>query len=204
MLVTLLYIHKSRIVPRGTILDIFKHKLFHVEQIYRKLLLLFGIVLALAIITKPDINSLLFKSLNERLIYLNVSRGTILAHPLIGFGNGQFVLKMNKFVPRGTILETWQFQPVHNVFLLIWSELGIVGLMLFVLLLWKLFHTSHNVPRGTSDLASMEHFSIYVRGILLGFIFIMLFDHYLWDIQQGQIMLWLVFALMFDSIHIDK
>ncbi len=38
--------------------------------------------------------------------------------------------------------------------------------------------------------------SIIFKAILLTFVFIMLFDHYLWDIQQGEIILWLVLGFL--------
>jgi hypothetical protein len=37
---------------------------------------------------------------------------------------------------------------------------------------------------------------IYFKSILLTFLFIMLFDHYFWDIQQGQIMIWMVMGIV--------
>jgi hypothetical protein len=145
---------------------------------------------------------------------------------------------MQKFYPQ--TLAPWQFQPVHNVFLLILSELGLIGLGLFIWWLWKLFHPANyrNVPprkfqecstwniletrgrRGTlsehglnveqsnisqegteennqyishnnTDELSRIIILRYFVAILLGLIFIMLFDHYLWDIQQGSLLLWL-------------
>jgi len=58
------------------------------------------------------------------------------------------------------------------------------------------------VPRGTIEnndyilhnnntYLSSAIFSRYFTGILLGLIFIMLFDHYIWDIQQGSLLFWL-------------
>lgn len=150
-----------------------------------------------------DWNTFLAKSMNERLFYLNVSRGTILTHPVTGIGSGQLVLKTADFVPYGTKLELWQYQPVHNVFLLIWSELGIIGLFLLIWWLWKLFHSRRNeiVPHGTisSYGAGVKHGETvdnFFKGLFLATIFIMLFDHYFWDIQQGQIMLWLIAGLL--------
>ena len=138
------------------------------------------------LMAQPDLNSVFFQSLNERLFYLNVSRGTILANPILGIGAGQSALSIPNFTNQ--IIPAWQYQPVHNVFLLIWSELGIIGL---ILLIWWLFILNNNNCNLSSSLSR-----IYFNAILLGFIFIMLFDHYFWDIQQGQIMLWLVFGLM--------
>jgi len=219
-------------------------RFFGVEHFRRKIILALGILLVLAFIARPDTNSLLFKSLNERLFYLNVSYGTISANPIVGTGSGQFVSEMDKYVPYGTIIESWQYQPVHNVFLLIWSELGIVGLILFVLWLWKLFRVeqkiaapnvncstwnngckvyelmkqdivprpprvderSQRVEAGGTMLTQHKILTVF-KGALLGLIFIMLFDHSLWDIQQGQLLLWLVAGLIVGlakNVSIDK
>ncbi len=86
---------------------------------------------------KVDFYTLFIKSLNERYLYFFISKQTILNSPLIGIGEGQFITNATKTFPN---LETWQYQPVHNIFLLIWSEWGIIGLVLFILFLWKLFH----------------------------------------------------------------
>lgn len=153
-------------------------KMFYVEHFKRKILMVLAILVLILLIAKPDFYSLFQKSLEERLVYLNVLCGTFITDPIAGLGNGQFVLEMQKYIPQK--LETWQFQPVHNVFLLILSELGLVGLILFLWFLWKLLKIK----------------SPYFKSILLAFIFIMLFDHYLWDIQQGQILLWLTFGLI--------
>jgi hypothetical protein len=124
-------------------------------------------------------------------------------HPILGIGNGQFVLEMQKYIfPK---LQDWQFQPVHNVFLLILSELGLVGLGLFIWFLWKVFHVEHFKCHSGLDPESNKILNqvqddkekkTFFKSILLSFIFIMLFDHYLWDIQQGQILLWLTFGLI--------
>jgi hypothetical protein len=150
-----------------------------------------------------NFNILVFKSLNERILYLDVSRGTILANPVLGVGVGQFVATMAKYAPK---LETWQFQPVHNVFLLIWSELGIVGLGLFCYWIYKIFSLILN-NRGMIDVdkailhnksyyLSNDRLLRYFKAILLGFLFIMLFDHYFWDIQQGSIMFWMILGFI--------
>jgi O-antigen ligase len=219
LLITTGYIVYFTNVPRGTLSLSQLKKMLHVEHLTRKLILIGGIIIALGLIIQPNTNSLLFKSLNERLFYLNVSRGTIAANPVIGIGDGQFVSDLGKYVPRGTIIQDWQYQPVHNIFLLIWSELGIIGLGMFVWLLWKMFHVEQsitkpsikcstwnnhacevyeplpnkNVPRGT--FLAHQQTLIFLKGLLLGILFIGLFDHYLWDIQQGEILVWLIFGM---------
>ncbi|MDO9231383.1 MAG: O-antigen ligase family protein [bacterium] len=239
LLIALVYIN----VPRGTLssenqgssIDCSTWNIFgRVEHL--KLIILSTLILLAStfFILKPNLDSLLFNSFSERLFYLNVPRGTFESDPIFGIGAGQSVLFMQKYFPQK--LEFWQYQPVHNVFLLIFSELGLVGLGLFIWWLWKLFHpvNSDNVPRGTlsehgagaeqkkKDLTPLSFirrgaggevdmeqeyngyilhndntylsstiFSRYFQGILLGLIFIMLFDHYIWDIQQGSLLFWL-------------
>lgn len=191
-------------VPRGT----FLHDLERSNKRFKIYILSMLIMLiSIFIIFKSDINTIILNSINERSLYLNVSRGTISTNPILGVGTGQFVFNMQEYSP--ILLETWQFQPVHNVFLLIWSELGIIGLELFIYWLYKLFHVEHSSPspyqgegrgevnekyilQNNINILSIETLLCYFKGILLGFFFIMLFDHYLWDIQQGSFLLWIV------------
>jgi hypothetical protein len=228
----LLIKEKELNVPRGTFLDGWNN--FGKMKQFRFIILsALIILLSTFIIIRPNLDSLLFNSLNERLFYLNVPRGTFESDPIFGLGAGQSVLSMQKYFPQK--LEFWQYQPVHNVFLLILSELGLIGSGLFIWWLWKFFHAcppekcstrarQKNVPRGTfntpfsllrrrvgdevggskDDVKNNDYIlhndntylssiiiSKHFQGILLGLIFIMLFDHYLWDIQQGSLIFWL-------------
>lgn len=209
-------------VPRGTLCGL---SVKQVWKRYRKLIFLVSACLILLIyITKPNSQSLIGNSLNDRLGYINVSRGTILDNPVLGLGIGQYVPYLNSL---NNLLD-WQFQPVHNVFLLIWAELGIIGLVIFIVFLWNSFQI---VPRGTiccqdimqnkncdkvefinssnnlnndylhkNNCCNCSTWNILIRryfiAIFITLIFISLFDHYLWDIQQGQIMLWMVLGIM--------
>ena len=171
------------------------------------------ILVSLFLVIHIDLNSALFQSIYERMFYLDVSRGTILAHPIIGVGQGQFVVDMQYYSAQK--LQIWQFQPVHNVYLIIWSELGIIGLVIFLAFLYNVFHMKHidndtnissrkecstwNIPRdGRETVAIMERqeYTKYLQAVLLGFIFLMLWDHYSWDIQQGQAILWILLGFM--------
>jgi len=159
---------------------------FKMNSAYKKVFLILIILILTLIILRPDIYSLLFKSLQERSFYLNVSRGTFLSHPLIGIGSGQFVINMQSIAG----IQTWQYQPVHNVFLLVLNEFGIIIFFMFLYFIYKMFHVEH-FPEQT--------LGVYFKAILAAFVFIMLFDHYFWDIQQGQILLWLAFGFIVGS-----
>lgn len=174
-------------------------QVFYVKHFWRYFITTIIVAVVLLIILGFNINSLLLKSFNERLLYLNVSRETIVSNPIAGLGMGQFAAEMQKY--SSVFLANWQYQPVHNVFLLIWSELGIIGLVLFILFLWKIFSRA---KQKYSSPYQGEGLGEVFKGILLGFIIIMLFDHYLWDIQQGQIMLWLILGLAAGAKNSEK
>ncbi|MEI7890541.1 MAG: O-antigen ligase family protein [bacterium] len=191
LLVALLYIKyklHAIFVPRGT-----KNiKLFHVEQ-YKKTILLIAISILLIFNIHAIKLIALTDSLTERLIYLKISYESLLANPIIGVGAGQFVPSMAKY----TNLLTWQYQPVHNVFALIINEYGIFIFIGFIFYLIKAFKNEEcSTWNRKTDAIGKSLALIHLRGALLSFLFIMFFDHYFWDIQQGQILLWLLLGLI--------
>jgi O-antigen ligase len=203
LLVALIYIYVPRL-PRW-------FRLFHVEQSetlrggtfenftgwnnsrIRIIILTILVVIALIFIFNQDLGANLKQSIEERLTYLNVSRETILASPILGVGIGQFVWNMERYSP--VPLEIWQLQPVHNIFLLFWSELGVIGVGLFIYWLYRLFTAKPILCNDNNYLSNIIPLR-YFKGILLGFIIIMLFDHYFWDIQQGSLMLWMTLGFV--------
>lgn len=134
------------------------------------------------------------QSLDERNLYQIVSRETISAHPIVGIGIGQFVLQEFQKYPN---LEGWQYQPVHNIYLLIFSELGMIGLALF--LLFIILSLKRN--NGVGDLSSILTIHI-LYCIIYSFLFISLFDHYFWDIKPGMILF--VLPIIFLTAARDK
>jgi hypothetical protein len=186
------YQSNTTIVPRGTITNKIKKilKLFHVEQFRKKIILSLLILLTTILLIRPNINSFFLQSLEERNIYLTISYDIIKHDPFIGIGAGQFV---NKILETSNILPLWQYQPVHDVYLLIASEYGTPFLLLFIFFMFSLFKKANCSTRNnTKEKAILTH----LRGILIAFLFIMLFDHYFWDIQQGQLLLWILFGLI--------
>lgn len=119
------------------------------------------------------------QSIRERNSYVNVSREIISEHPLVGIGIGQFVL--NEYSKNPT-LEGWQYQPVHNIYLLISSELGIIGVALFFLFIVMLFSRAYGTEQKSSILTQYIYYII-----IYAFLIIFFFDHYFWDIKIGTI-----------------
>lgn len=102
-------------------------------------------------------------------------------HPLTGVGIGSFIIELGRRAGEGYVVE-----PAHNVFLLAGAELGIPGLLLVgafvVSFLIRLFRARN--PNA-----------ILAGAVLTGLGIISLFDHYLWTLAPGRLMLGLVIGL---------
>lgn len=64
------------------------------------------------------------ESLQERLTYIKISLMMLFKHPQ-GVGLGEFTAHMQQMT--GMKLQPWQFQPVHNIFLLFLNEWGVIS-----------------------------------------------------------------------------
>lgn len=198
LIIATLFIHLRFQKRTSDSIATIQSQMFHVKHI---LIILFSIFSGL-FLYYINLEKFFIQSLQERWLYMKIAFLFIHNHPILGISCGQFVFLMEKnaIYP----LLSWQLQPVHNVFLLIWSELGFIGFFTFsIFFIHLLTFKNTNVSRGTNDMNSEElrsarEISIaieYFRSILLGFFIILLFDHYLWDIQQGQWFLWMTLGI---------
>jgi hypothetical protein len=118
-------------------------------------------------------------SWSDRIGLMESSFHMIKQNLLTGIGLGEFVANMGDTVPRsgnGILL----LQPVHNIFLLIVSEIGLIGFTLFSTLLCFFFK---NRKWGLR----------FVMGLVV-ILIIGTFDHYFFSLPQGLgiIMLYLI------------
>jgi O-antigen ligase len=102
-------------------------------------------------------------------------------YPLTGVGIGSFIIELAGRAGFGYVVE-----PAHNVLLMAGAELGMPGLLLVIALgisfLWRLHQT--NQPNA-----------ILAGAVLAGLSFIAMFDHYMWTLAPGRLMLGLVIGL---------
>lgn len=99
------------------------------------------------------------------------------SYPLFGTGLGTFIMELPRI---SSSRDLFFLQPVHNVYLLLLSETGIIG---FGFSMWGLY------------MILKKNFSIgLVVLLLLGYV-----DHYPLTLQQGQLLLTLLLALNFQS-----
>ena len=131
-------------------------------------------------------------STQERTLYLQISRDMLLSKPL-GVGFGGFTFLMQGFTT--TKLTPWLFQPVHNVFLLIANELGIVAGILFFGMFGYLFWDLLRFYRSAKTSHERHQGALWVA-MLLGLVTIFLFDHYFFSLFPGQVLLFLYLGLV--------
>ena len=128
----------------------------------------------------------------ERFDYLAISKKMLFESPW-GVGLGNFTLDMQNYTVAK--LSPWLYQPVHNVFLLIINEIGVVGggffLFLNAFLFYKLALALKYLRKGSRD----RIFCAMMIGMHSGMAIVFLFDHYFFTIYQGQVMMMLYFSL---------
>ena len=102
-------------------------------------------------------------------------------NPIIGVGLGNYT---NTLQAKYSTLAAYEIQPVHNIFLLIISELGIVGLLIFLLII-----------RQTIKQYDSQH-GVFVA-IFIGLLIVGLFDHYIWTLPSFVYLFWLITSLIY-------
>jgi O-antigen ligase len=114
----------------------------------------------------------------------------IMENPLTGVGAGSFILELADEAVEGAIIE-----PVHSLFLLVGAEFGILGLLLLVALFIMIASKMILLQRPQAILASAT---------LAGLGVISLFDHYLWSLAPGRIMLGIALGLWAGQVFHDE
>ena len=108
------------------------------------------------------------------------------------FGNGprNYVFALADARPARS---AWEYQPIHNVFLLLLSELGLIGVITVSTMMVML------VRRSSIGWPQRETLFIQAMGIVL--LTVGVFDHYLWSTWAGLVLVAYVGAL---AIRLDQ
>lgn len=111
--------------------------------------------------------------------------------PLTGVGLNNFIVRLPEYgISPGT---TWFLQPVHNIFLLVLAETGIIGFLFF---LWFLFSFLGKLEIGTGDPSGVWKLAIPFLVILITG----MADHYWLTLQQGQLLTAIVVGMALSKI----
>ena len=164
--------------------------LFSIKKLDKKIIIVTLVVMVLfSILFWPQVLARLQISPQEEAVSLRgfYNKISLFEKPFFGVGLGNFV---NWFKEINLGLTPNLYQPVHNIYLLIFSETGILGIALFLLFLFFLIRnflkeTPFNRP---------FHYSLLI--LFVSILFLGLFDHFLWTLQQGRIILFLTAGLL--------
>ena len=127
------------------------------------------------------------QSISLRLYYQNVAKAIFWFHPWIGVGWGNFV---NYFISHYPSQENWIYQPVHSIYWLILSEMGIFGFSIFIWILGRVFGGLLKIKKK-----SLIQFQLGLL-LFLAFLIIGLEDHSFLTTQQG----WLIIGIMIIGV----
>ncbi len=121
------------------------------------------------------------EALSQRFSLAQIAIKMIKTNPLTGVGLNNFIPQLPNYWQQFGM--TYWLQPVHNIYLLVTTEIGLVGLLIF---LWLLILTFKKLL-----IANRWPLIVALSVILaLGF-----FDHYWLTLQQSQLLLTVVFGL---------
>jgi O-antigen ligase len=129
----------------------------------------------------------------ERIQSVNSAKDILTDNWLFGTGIGNYTINFkNNYVPSE---KSYYYQPTHNTFLLIWSELGIFGLFSFLFFLIFIFF--EGLDRNTL---------IYKIPWFTALFVLLFFDHWWWSLHFGVFYFWLVcgFSLVLFRLDNDK
>ena len=135
------------------------------------------------------------KSGNERLESVKNSLNIIKKNWAIGAGIGNYTLALGRELPAR---ESYFYQPAHNVYILIFSEIGIVGFILFICLIiyWLIFNIQYPISNKISN-PKLEirnwkleigeskgaNYAMINFGVLAALVVLMSLDHWFWSLH---------------------
>ena len=171
-----------------------RHSMSVIHRLAALVLVTFVVVGAFSFLYWPEVQSRMTLSAEEEAVRLRVFyneeslKGGI---NLFGIGLGDFT---GWLVEQNPNLPSYMYQPVHNIYLLIYSEVGVVGFVLFLLFIGGLLYefVKKVIHRPTLNVG-------YPQGVLLvvaSILFIGLFDHFFLTLQQGRFVFWIALALL--------
>ncbi len=127
------------------------------------------------------------KSINERVSQSGEAIQIIRENLFLGVGVGNYTKALSEVVKDK---PSWYYQPVHNTFLLIWAEIGLIGFLFFLGVLQLLF---------ARYIRNFQNNEIYRLPILISLIFLLMFDHWWWSLHFGVLLFWFVIGVLYVS-----
>ncbi|KKR04072.1 MAG: O-antigen ligase-related protein [Parcubacteria group bacterium GW2011_GWC2_39_14] len=124
------------------------------------------------------------RSYSERVSQYGEWAQVMKSNLFFGTGIGNYALDLQKVKPN---LESWDYQPMHNTFLLIVAEIGIIPFLYIIGLC--IYFARRN--KWQIDLFNLSHLP------LVSLVLLMLVDHYWWSFYSGLMLMGFVGAVIF-------
>ncbi len=122
-------------------------------------------------------------SINDRMEQYTAAFSLAPADWLFGAGLGLYTYQLYRLNPHA---PGWQYQPIHDAYVLLASEGGLVGALLFALFVYWLIKKIWAVN------------PFYVA-VLITLATASLFEHFMWSLYVGQLFSWTIFAFGFQK-----
>jgi hypothetical protein len=183
-----------------------KNPLLQANVLFVIIATIFVIAFPTLFLTRADLtNRLETKSVSER--FYGYEQATQIAQKfyLFGTGAGNYTVALNQIIPNQ---PAWFYQPIHNIFFLIFIELGVVGILLLIISIVLICHPEL-VSGSIQMLKQVQHdrqaptAPITATSMGTAFLSLGLLDHYLWSMYVG-IMLIAVVTSMSLACHCES
>ena len=124
-------------------------------------------------------------SFSSRYYLLSPTLKIVMDQPLLGVGLRQFIPNLVAYLPASQISYA-TLQPIHHTFILIFTELGLLGVLIITKIFWA------PLSRLVKDKKTRPYLLNFFAVILLtGSL-----DHYWWTLPQNQLIIVLALALL--------
>jgi len=184
LLLMIIYIYKKDLSAQKNLLQIILISsvvVFILSNVYSDLVLT-----RLSVDTRLEI-----KSSAERIESFQTARDLIKSNFFFGVGIGNYTNTVEREIVSGQ--PAWFYQPVHNFFLLVLVEIGVIG---FIFILWLI---------GYVLVKSFKKEDYINFSLILAILTMMLVDHWYWSLHFGVFIFWFILALVIrkDTLLVD-
>lgn len=141
------------------------------------------------------------KAYQERRSYNSAALAMIRDKPLTGLGPGESIFQMDQHLEKGS--KPWEIQPIHNYYLLLASEIGLPGLLIFMYYAANAINRAIKGVIGNKKNASLK--TTALLGGLVGSLVLMFFDHYFYTNQATTLIFWIWLGMLINTtFHVEQ
>jgi len=137
----------------------------------------------------------------ERIQYDEYGVSLFKNHWLVGSGIGNILYGVAKLVPKDS--PDWVIQPPHNYFEIVSGETGIIGLIIFLLFLLKIFIDYAKALRDRGPTQKQLELTI-LFSTFISILLMMQFDHYFYDVPLMALLFWSFLGIISGAVSRRK